>query len=124
MIRKGKKIAVVCFTFMLLFSAMCAFTACQKEEEIETYTVTLWTEINPYRWQDNKTGGYFLKYPRAYKTIEVEEGDVLGNVELPEGADEHFLGWYYDQNYTMQFNQFVDPIKTDIRLYAKWDVAR
>ena len=122
MMRKGKRIAVVCFTFMLLFSAQCAFTACQIKEETETYTVTLWSEINPYRWQDKKTGWQLIDYPAAYKTIEVQEGDVLGNIELPEGADDHFLGWYYDKNYTLRFNPFLDQVRTEITLYANWDV--
>ena len=98
-------------------------TACETENK-NTYTVTLWSEINPYRWEDKHTAGWFLDFPAVYKTVEVAEGDILGNIELPNGADEHFLGWFIDKNYTLQFNQFVDPVKADITLYAKWDIER
>lgn len=117
------KAATLLFVIAILVSFTFLFTACGTENK-NTYTVTLWSEINPYRWEDKHTAGWFLDFPAAYKTVEVAEGDILGNIELPNGADEHFLGWFIDKNYTLQFNQFVDPVKADITLYAKWNIER
>ena len=111
------------FLTMAAIAAICVpmLTACSVEKN---YTVTLWSEINPYRWEDKHSMGWFLDFPAAYKTVEIAEGDILGNIELPDGADEHFLGWFIDKNYTLQFNQYVDPVKSDMTLYAKWDDER
>nr|DAP62538.1 MAG TPA: INTERNALIN B BINDING, LEUCINE RICH REPEAT.2A [Caudoviricetes sp.] len=121
---RGKnQIVTLLFAIAILIGFTFLSTACETENK-NTYTVTLWSEINPYRWEDKHTAGWFLDFPAVYKTVEVAEGDILGNIELPNGADEHFLGWFIDKNYTLQFNQFVDPVKADITLYAKWDIER
>lgn len=121
--RVKNQIVILLFAIAILIGFTFLSTACETENK-NTYTVTLWSEINPYRWEDKHTAGWFLDFPAVYKTVEVAEGDILGNIELPNGADEHFLGWFIDKNYTLQFNQFVDPVKADITLYAKWDIER
>lgn len=124
MTTRGKnRIAAIFCTIAMLISFTFILTACGAEDQ-KTYTVTLWSEINPYRWEDKHSIGWFLDFPAAYKTVEIAEGDILGNIELPDGADEHFLGWFIDKNYTLQFNQYVDPVKSDMTLYAKWDDER
>ncbi len=124
MTTRGKnRIVALLFAVAMLICCMFVSAACGTEDQ-KIYTVTLWSEINPYRWEDKHSMGWFLDFPAAYKTVEIAEGDILGNIELPDGADEHFLGWFIDKNYTLQFNQFVDPVKADITLYAKWDIER
>ena len=120
-IKRKNRFTILCYVILTLICFAFMLTACSAEKN---YTVTLWSEINPYRWEDKHSMGWFLDFPAAYKTVEIAEGDILGNIELPDGADEHFLGWFIDKNYTLQFNQFVDPVKTDMTLYAKWDVER
>ena len=120
-IKRKNRFTILCYVILTLICFAFMLTACSVEKN---YTVTLWSEINPYRWEDKHSMGWFLDFPAAYKTVEIAEGDILGNIELPDGADEHFLGWFIDKNYTLQFNQYVDPVKSDMTLYAKWDDER
>ena len=118
-VNNARKLLVALFAVVIMAFTLFSVSACTEQE---SYTVTLWSELNPYSWEEEHTAGWFLDFPAAYKTIEVNEGDVLGDIELPDGADEHFLGWYIDKNYTLQFNHYVDPVECDMTLYAKWDV--
>lgn len=118
-VNNARKLLVALFAVVIMAFTLFSVSACTEQE---SYTVTLWSELNPYSWEEKHTAGWFLDFPAAYKTIEVNEGDVLGDIELPDGADEHFLGWYIDKNYTLQFNHYVDPVECDMTLYAKWDV--
>lgn len=118
-VNNAGKLLAAFFSVIAVVGSIFFFSACTKRE---SYTVTLWSELNPYSWEEKHTAGWFLDFPATYKIVEVNKGDVLGDVELPDGADEHFLGWYIDKNYTLQFNHYVDPVECDMTLYAKWDV--
>ncbi len=55
----------------------------------------------------------------AYPDVQVEENGTV-NVEDPTDPDAIFLGWFTDEEMTMQFHINSTKVTKDITLYAKW----
>ena len=55
----------------------------------------------------------------AYPDVKVEENGTV-NVEEPTDPDAIFLGWFTDEEMTVQFYINSTKVTKDITLYAKW----
>ena len=77
-------------------------SSCFKEEE---FVVTFDTQ-----------GGSFI----ASKTIKVGEDLILPSNPRPnKNEDSFFDGWYFDKEYTQPYSS-IEPISTNLTLFAKW----
>lgn len=112
-------------TILLLFTAIAfCFTGCTKK----TYTVTFMSYVSTNQLMQSGGG---KKYD-TYLTKQVEEGSIIGNVDIDDtvvlfDSETHknvtykFCGWFTDKSYGVQWNLMLDPVNGDITLYSKWE---
>lgn len=110
---------------LMLFSAFTlCFTACTEK----TYTVTFVSYVPVASLHKNDKR---KKYD-TYLTKQVEEGSIIGNIEIDDTLEIYddetsksgmykFSGWFTDKSYGIQWNLMSDTVKGDITLYAKWE---
>lgn len=114
---------------LALCVAMCfGLCACGDDDKDtkEVYRVTLKSTVNLNA--DGKMTGLSMQGIFCY--IDVEDGDVIGTVEIDSqrlntlnNNGYTFYGWFTDQSYTIQWNTLTDPVKCNMTLYAKWEKA-
>lgn len=111
------------FFTLALVSLVACLCLCSCGDDKEVYTVTLKSELNPYSVDGKITAADYLKYDGIYKTVEVEEGKIVGDVELvvSPAAKYRFCGWFTDTSFAIQWNTAQDVVKGNMTLYAKWE---
>ncbi len=55
------------------------------------------------------------------ETIEVSEGSLISEPNIPMKEGHTFMGWYSDNDYDVTFD-FTQPINKGVSIYAKWDI--
>jgi uncharacterized repeat protein (TIGR02543 family) len=75
-----------------------------------------WNEIiNTYNVTFDSNGG------TSVSSKKVDDGLKLEEPTEPTKEDYIFKGWFLDEKFTEEFD-FDSPIKTDLKLYAKWEI--
>lgn len=110
---KKRFLLMIC-TILLI---CCLLTGCKK-----TCTVTI---VSTPVEITNSQGTYAQfnpdkKYNKTF-TIEVEQGGIVGSIDVSAPEYVTFCGWYTDKSYTYQWNPATDTVKGDMTLYAKWE---
>lgn len=110
---KKRFLATIC---TILFIC-CFLTGCRK-----TCTVTI---VSTPVEITNSQGTYAQfnpdkKYNKTF-TIEVEQGGIVGSIDVSAPEYVTFCGWYTDKSYTYQWDPATDTVKGDMTLYAKWE---
>lgn len=111
-----KRFLSIIFAIMLI----CTLFAGCKED---THTVKAMSPTMPYPKSILEiTGDGNTRYLYHVATVKVEDGDVIGNIDLGDYNNHwRFLGWYTDESYTYQWNTATDEVHSDLTLYAKWE---
>ncbi len=94
--------------FALLAALICAFAACDPPKSSDGYKVT---------FSENYAGA-----PAATQVI-VQDGETVEEPTKPERDGYVFRGWYLDY-LGLRAYSFDDPVKGDLRLFAKWGMTR
>lgn len=119
-----KNISRLLLTLLLLTTLAFCFTGCTEK----THTVTFMSYVSTNQLMQSGGG---KKYD-TYLTKQVEDGAIIGNIEIDEtivlfDSETHqnrtykFCGWFTDKSYGVQWNLMLDPVNGDITLYSKWE---
>lgn len=74
------------------------------------------------KWDINQYTVKFVSDHGSFADQTIEHGETIkpGNLTIPEVKGYTFVGWYADENRTIEFN-FNTPITGDTTVYAKWE---
>lgn len=74
------------------------------------------------KWDINQYTVQFVSEHGSFKDQTIEHGKPIGTGKptIPEVEGYTFVGWYADENRTIEFN-FNTPITGDTKVYAKWE---
>lgn len=74
------------------------------------------------KWDINQYTVKFVSDHGSFKDQTIEHGETIkpGNLTIPEVEGYTFIGWYADENRTIEFD-FTQPITGDTKVYAKWE---
>lgn len=90
-----------------------------KDSNINGYTKPFHVETDEIIDDEQEFTATFITYEGVYKEFKVKANEYLEKPTDPtmEGFD--FVGWYVDNGFTHEY-KFVDRVKHDIYLYAKF----
>lgn len=74
------------------------------------------------KWDINQYTVKFVSDHGSFADQTIEHGKPIdtGKLTIPEVEGYTFIGWYADENRTIEFN-FSTPIKRNTKVYAKWE---
>lgn len=74
------------------------------------------------KWDINQYTVKFVSDHGSFADQTIEHGKLIetGNLTIPEVEGYTFVGWYADENRTIEFD-FTQPITGDTKVYAKWE---
>ena len=74
------------------------------------------------KWEKSKYTVKFVSDHGSFADQTIEHGKPIdtGNLTIPEVEGYTFVGWYADENRTIEFD-FTQPITSNTTVYAKWE---
>ena len=88
----------------------------------KTYLVDFFDNYN--REEFTLSSGYIGKGNNLlYKTVEVQEGQLLAKPEDPVRKNYDFVGWYKEEECLSEWNFATEAVMKNTRLFAKWEFA-
>lgn len=121
-----KKTISIILALLLLTTVCFLLVACGDKEAI-TYTVTIrseWEKSFKHKYIKNSALS-LLYYDGVWEKREIKENDIVGEIEVDNETAQKkgykFCGWFVDEACTMAWNTMLDPVRSDMTLYAKWE---
>ena len=110
-------LALSCMTF---FVSNVAGQSVASGESIQRYLVDFFE--NYLREDFTLSSGYIGKGNNLlYKTVEVQEDQLVAKPEDPVRASYDFVGWYKEEECINEWNFATDVVRKNTRLFAKWE---
>ena len=110
-------LALSCTTF---FVSNVAGQSVASGESIQRYLVDFFE--NYLREDFTLSSGYVGKGNNLlYKTVEVQEDQLVAKPEDPVRASYDFVGWYKEEECINEWNFATDIVRKNTRLFAKWE---
>ena len=112
-------LALSCTTF---FVSNVAGQSLASGESIQRYLVDFFE--NYLREEFTLSSGYAGKGNNLlYKTVEVQQDQLVAKPEDPVRANYDFVGWFKEENCINEWNFATEIVTKNTRLFAKWEFA-
>ena len=106
-----KAISFLLITAMILIACV----ACSKEEEVETYTVTIYSSL---------VNSHGIANTHKKETRTVKDGDIIGQIEKGNVSYLYeFKGFFTEKTAVkgQEWNPAKDEVHSDLNIYVVWE---